>query len=392
MTVEDRLILLLAQARESDGESVFQDMSALRSRLSTRAPDLHGEIQALTVALAKDVPGRIAAAPDQAAARAAAAAEIAQQERLSIAVVTPALDVACRAGVSVLPPVGPPADDAWAGDSIVVGGPPPPGPGPGFGAAPPPYWPPPHQPPPQPPAFGGHQGYAAPPAPYGHAGGPAQPPREPDPWNSYDMSGRPQPFYTKVWFFILIGLLIVGGAILYSQWNHIFGRSTAAKSASAEADRSPEKQKDQPRPPPRPPAPAFRPGGTMLTTTDPTPVVPVQTAPDGRRGLSFSVTVPDGRIDALLELPANGWEGQATITGTTGDGSRSVGVGRFQLNTTDRPSRIMEVQWQQDGVEAGPSAIIFVGKPGQSDVEVSGTGFCLMNSTTREPIACGEAR
>jgi hypothetical protein len=371
MTVEDRLTLLLAQARESGGDAVFRDMAALRSQLSTKAPDLHGEIQALTASLAGGVPARIASSADPAGARAAAAAEIAERERLPIAVVLPALDVACRAAPGIVSP--PPPADEWAGDSIAFGS----------NAAAAPASPPPHPglypPPPVYPA-----GFPTP-----HLNPHYPPPREPDAWNSYDMSGRPQPFYRKVWFFILVGLVIVGGAVLYTQWTHLFGRTAIAGSSPAAP---PAARSDAPPAPPAPP-PAealFSTGGPMLSAAEDGPVLALQQAPDGRRGLSFSVTAEDRLIEGALVLPAGGWDGEATLIGATADGSRSVGTGRFELSATDRPVRLMQVQWRQDGVAAGSTAVAIVGQPGQSDVSTSGATFCLLDGTTGEPIACGQ--
>lgn len=404
MSVEDRLLLLLAQVRETGGDAAFRDMSVLRSRLSSRAPDLHGEIQALAAALARGVPRRIAAAQDPAAERAAAAAEIAQQEKLPIAVVTPALEVACRAGIDIAPPLEVARDDAWAGDSMVVGGGAGPAPGGEAGApsggagfaAPPPHVPPhlapqaPSQPPmPAPAPFGGHQGFAPPAGPQGYGGEHYAPPHDYEGYgDGYDQPQH-QPFYTKVWFFILLGALIVGGAILYTQWNHLFGRRPVAAGNPANPPAPPNTQQPE-RPPAPPPAESlFTPGGPVLTEEGDGVPMQMQQAPDGRRGVTFSMVIEGNRIDAALVLPAAGWEGEATLVGTAADGSRSVGTGRFVLSSPDRPVRLMRVQWRQDGLEAGAAAIAIVGAPGQSDVPFSGADLCVMDGTTGEPLACG---
>lgn len=395
MQLEDRLILLLVQARESGGDAALSDLSALRAGLTRKAPDLHGEIQALIAALAQDVPGRIAAAPDPAVARADAAAEIARQERLPIAVVTPALAVAAHAASTLGMSRPRVEEEPWAGDSMVVGmptpTPPPAASGPrldkplGFAPQYPAGFPNPHAGP-HAPAPGPHYGHGAHRPPHAPA-------REPDPWNSYDMSGRPQPFYTKVWFFMLIGVLIVGGAVLFTQWNNLFGRA-GGTPPPVQADAGPERKDTPPRTPPSAET-LFNPGGPVLSRVEDGPFIAPQRAPDGRYGLSFSVPSDNGTIQGVLVLPTS-WSGEGTLVGTA-NGARSVGGGSFVLDRGDgsaqaRPVRRMRVQWRQDGVGAGATGVAVVGLPGQSDVALPGAAFCLMNDATGEAVACGQVR
>ena len=137
-------------------------------RLNSQAPDLHAEIRALAAAFELGAAARIGAAPNQEAEASALASEIAVRERLSMASVAPAVNVARRLGpLSGAPRAAPgtPTPGGWAGDSMAVG----PTPQPPQPAAPPPYQPTPAYQPPQQPAPNYQQGYAP------------QPPQSPPP-------------------------------------------------------------------------------------------------------------------------------------------------------------------------------------------------------------------
>lgn len=360
MTVEDRLLILLSQARRDGGDAALRDTSMLRSRLSSQAPDLHGEIQAMAAALAMGAPGRITDAADAEAERSAIAAEIAMNERLSASVVRPGLDVACQGGADITPA----AVDvtAWAGDSMVVGAgaPPPTPPHP----APQPFAPQPPQP--------GPGGYGAPyyppaPGPYG----PGVPPLS--------------PFYTQTWFFVLIAGIVIAGAVGYTLWRNWSGSSPAATAQTTPPG-------NQPQPIPPPPVNGPIPGGPVLSTNaDALPALPLRMI-NGRYNIGFRVVTEGGPIDGAVLLPAGGWDGETAIVGTNGAGARAAGGGRLQRAQAEQgaaPVRSMVVRWAQDGVGAGDTQVVFIGQEGQGDVTLAGSTMCLTDGTGDQVVGCG---
>ena len=400
MSIEDRLLLLLIQARQTGGDAALRDTAGLRSRLSSQAPDLHGEIQAMAAALAMGAPVRIAGAADAEAERQAIAADIARQEMLSMSVVGPGLAVACQGGAGIGPAdpsPPPPLGDDWAGDSIVVGGdapsahkpgedswagdsvavgaapsldkgaPPPPQP-----IAPPPFAAPPPYPQPQPGPYHPPHGYG--PGPYGAA--------------------APKPFYTQTWFFVLIAAIIIAAAVGYTLWRTYGGPTTGTAANAPAAPVAPPVTKE-PQPPVTPPQPDStpRPGGPTLTPLESQPVrLPLQRYADGRVGIGFRVVAESGPIDGLIILPRGGWEGETTVLASNGADARSIGTGRLILQMTDdnSPARSMQVQWQQDGVGAGATEIAFASGAGQADVVLSGAGMCIADPTSGTIIGCGQ--
>lgn len=359
MSVEDRLSALLAQARRSGGEALLHDPAALRAQLSAQAPDLHGEIQALAAAIRMGAAARANGVSDPLSERATIAADIARAEHLSLTVVQPAVEVACRAGVAP-PSVSSSGGDAWIGDSVMPGAGPPPAPAPA--PRPPRRYPP--RPavvyqPPQP-AFAGHAA---------------------------------APFYTRTWFYAAIGALLILGALavtlLTGGGERGRGSRTAVpptgsvSAASGAPSAASESTASAPASPAAAGGPTLAPyGGTM-------PVLRAQTQPGGGVALSFTVSGGGETIDGGLVMPA-GWDGETVVTGTNAQGARSVGRGRFQSTRTGNvPMRVMTVTWQQDGVEAGPTMIGFQGQPGQPDVQLSGSIMCVMDGANGQPVGCG---
>lgn len=367
MSVQDRLLVLLEQARRSDGDAALRDASALRSRLSGQAPDLHGEIQALAAALAMNAPARIATAADPAAERAAIATDIAQRERLSMSVVQAGLEVACLGGGGVDLAKRTEAD-SWAGDSAVVGADTPAPPVP----LPPPAFPP--HPHPAPPPYGGQ--------PY-----PPQPNYGPGPHGP--AGPRAAPFYTQIWFIALIAGLIIAGAVGYTLWSN-YGRGTTAATTTPPVT-----------PPPVTPATTgtptdLRPGGPVLAASGATPTpLTRQTSNTGRYGIGFRVAADGGPIDGLLILPNGGWDGGDTnLIATNAAGAQSIASGRLQLLRSDNnvPVRLMQVNWQQDGVGAGATIVGFEGVAGRPEVDLVGSSFCILDGTSRAVIGCGRVQ
>lgn len=359
MTVEDRLLILLNQARQAGGDAALRDTSMLRSRLSSQAPDLHGEIQAMAAALAMGAPGRIGTAANAAAERDLITAEIATNERLATSVVQPGLDVACRGGAGIAPAVTA-AAAAWAGDSMIVDA-------------------------------------GIPPVAQPHAAPPPFPPRSPQPYpGDYGApSYPPAPLYTQTWFFALIAGLIIAGAVGYTLWRNWAGNGSAATAQTAPRD-----DLAQPTPPARPitPPPAANEpeaGGPVLSANaDALPALPLRMI-NGRYNIGFRVVTEGGPIDGGVLLPAGGWDGETAIVGVNGAGARAVGggrLGRAQAGRDAAPVRSMVVRWAQDGVGAGDTQILFIGQDGQSEVALSGSTMCLTDGTGDQVIGCGTVR
>ncbi|RZJ82600.1 MAG: hypothetical protein EON88_30175, partial [Brevundimonas sp.] len=122
MSVEDRLYALAQQYRDQFGPSGLSNSAQLVSQLSSRAPDLHGEIRALAAAIHADAGGRAARSVNAGLEIEAIAAEIAANEKLSISIVRPAVAVAAKLGPVA---AGAPTAGGWAGDSVIAGASPP---------------------------------------------------------------------------------------------------------------------------------------------------------------------------------------------------------------------------------------------------------------------------
>lgn len=396
MSVEDRLLVLISQARQAGGDAALHDTAGLRSRLSRQAPDLHGEIQALAAALAMGAPGRIAAAADADAERVVIAAQIARQERLSMSVVEPGLTAACVGGAGLAPT---PGGDAWAGDSIVVGA----GGGPAPGAPAQDSWAGDSvvvgTPQPAPPPFAAPPPIASPPpfapqsaAPYpgqGQQGAGGYPPAS----GPY---AAPAPFYTKTWFFASIALLIVAAAIGYTVWRNWGAAAPAGQPAVAQPGPGPGPVTPGPQPPVTPPpavAAGPQPGGpTLAALGQPLVSLPKQVLADGRVGIGFRVSAPSGPIDGIIILPRGGWDGETMVLARNGAGAQAIGSGRLVLQPggQDTISRSMRVQWQQDGVGAGQTEIAFASGSEQADVVLSGAAMCIGDPQSGEVIGCGQ--
>jgi hypothetical protein len=389
MSVEDRLFALVAQARESGGDALLYDPAALRARLSNQAPDLHGEIQALAAAIAMGAGPRAAGVSDPQAERAAISAEIARREHLSLAVVRPAVDVACLARIPA-PPAPPSAGDAWIGDSIMVGG-----------VA---------TPPPAPPAAEQPQGFAPPPytgqSRLSHSVPPGTTPYAP----RAAAAAAAAPFYQRIWFYVALGALLILTAIGYTTLNGTRGGTTRRDVAAAPAPQAPAAALDSdsaaavadsgasgrsaaaaaPTTASEPPigGPSLQPYGATM------PVLHVQPLAGGQSAVGFTLVGDNGPIRGAVLLPAAGWEsGDSVLTGRTADGAQAAGRGRYQL-TVNRgiPMRVMQVAWSQDEVGAGPTMVGFEGQAGRPDVQLSGSIMCLLDGDNGRPVGCGRVQ
>lgn len=380
MAVEDRLLVLLTQTRQQFGDAILADPAGLRSRLSQQAPDLHGEIQALAAAITGGAPARVGAAADKAAETQAIVNDIAARERLSVAVVRPAVEVACLAGIGAITPAPASAGGGWAGDSEIVR---------------------PRAPEPQPqPAYQPQQPYPPHPAP--PPGG---------------VMGFPEqvPFYRKSWFHWGAAAAVILAVVV--------GRGVPVEPEGDTGGNGPQPA-PQPQPQPGPfggnpggggpdqpqgpgtipqPQPPGNGEGAISIANGPTlgdrngamPTLTPQRASNGSFGFAFTLPVNGvAPIRGAVILPANGWDaGQGTIVGKqsrpNGDAA-SVGSGRYErVISAGAPVRFMRPVWESDEIGAGPTCIAFAGAAGQQDVSLSGATMCIMDGGCNQALGCG---
>lgn len=364
MSVEARLQALVQNYRAQHGDAGLHNSPQLVAQLSVQAPDLYGEIRALSAAMAGNAAARIAAAPDQDGEAGRVAAEIAGSEKLSMAVATAGVAVARAIGpvgqaAPAIPPA-PPAVGGWAGDSVAVGAPPP------------------QQPHGQPPAGG----YVPP--------GSVPPPGQ----ASTPIHKNP------VALAAVAAVALLGGYYVYTQ------RDPAPKSDPvANGQQGPLAGGPQSGPAPSRQGPAAPPGGTQQGAADPfprlvssgdLPVLAVNSAPNGL-AVPFSIETQAGPALGAVILPTSGWEGgPATVIfgaagDTTGEGQVvNQGSAQMQRLQGQTAGRIGQVQWQRDGLNLGPICVAFVGQAGRNgDIGLSGTTMCVADATCESNAICG---
>lgn len=395
MSVEDRLFALAQQCRQQSGDAFLTATSQLVPRLNSQAPDLHAEIRALAAAFEMGAAGRIASAPDQEAAAAAIASEIAVKERLSMASVTPAIIVARRLGPLTTTLAPPPTPGGWAGDSMVVGA----GQAPAAPQAPQQYAPPPQQqyaPPPQ---------YTMPP------GGPAAPPPPGAPQSQGDkikaLSKNPLAMGALA---LVVGFLVYqnfmkpqqqqqggftqgdqgqggggfGGGGQGGQGGQGGGGQQGDQGGQGGGMQGGQQQGAQQMP--------------LLTPPNQNPpTLPVQRHSSGAPGFVFTLQTQRGAAPGMVLLPSQGWQagpvgfGLAQPGDTTGQNMATLGEGQFQLIQSEGyPVRLAQLQMSQDNLGVGNICLMFRGAQGQQDVQLSGADFCVMDGPCSRALGCGK--
>lgn len=386
MSVEDRLFALAQQCRQQNGDVFLAAATQLVPRLNSQAPDLHAEIRALAAAFEFGAAARIAGAPDAAAETAKLASEIAVRERLSLACVNPALAVARRLGplrTGAAPAA--PTQGGWAGDSVIVGA----------GAAQ-------AQTPPAPQAPSLNQGWQTPPAP--------QAPAPNQGWQTPGVSPQLQSQREKFNAFAKKNPLVIGAIALVGLYMAYQGVTQMSQSAQQQQPSLPGQQQpmlpgqqpQQPMMPGQQPQP-MQPQQSSMPLLQPmgaaTPTLPVQRNPQtGAPVFTFAVSTPRGPAPGMVMLPAGGWQSGPAgfLLGVPGDSSGqnvgAAGQGIFELGhaSNGAPARIAQVQLTQDTLGTGGVCLMFIGQQGQQDVQLSGTDFCLMNSSCSQPVGCGK--
>lgn len=377
MSVEARLQALVQNYRAQHGDAALAAAPQLIANLSSQAPDLHGEIKALSAAIGGNAAARIAGSPDPEGEAGRIATEIAGAQRLSMAVATAGVAVARSLGQTGAAPAMPPApaaaDGGWAGESVIVQP---------AATAPPP------------------QSYAPPPVTPGYVPPGSMPP-----------PGAPasQPIYQNK---IVLGAVAAAvGFLIYQQTRTPVQPTNQVRPAVGPQTGGPQGGGAQGGGmqgggTPGPTAgggtqggPAPQEGGAppMLSTAQgQAPTLAVSRQSDGTSAIYFQIQTQSGAVVGAVAPPSNGWEGAATGVGfaTPGDPNSqitNIGSARLQIMRDQGGTvRLGPVQWQQ-GNGIGPLCVAFV-VPGQAqDVPANGAGaiLCIADGSCQRPIGCG---
>ncbi len=376
MSVEARLQALVQNYRAQHGDAALNAAPQLIASLSSQAPDLHGEIRALSAAIGGNAAARIAGSPDPEGEAGRIATEIAGAQRLSMAVATAGVAVARSLGQTGAAPAAPPAappvaDGGWAGESVIA----------------------------QPAAIPPPQPYAPPQAMPGYVPPGSMPP-----------PGAPasQPIYQNK---IVLGA--VGAVVLFLiyQQTRTPAPTNQVPPAAGPQTGGPQTGRQQGGGTqgggtPGPMAgggtqsgPAQQESGAppMLSIAEgQAPMLAISRQSDGTSAIYFQIQTQSGAVVGAVAPPQNGWEGAATGVGfaTPGDpNSRITNIGSARLQIMrdqGGTARLGPVQWQQ-GNGIGPLCVAFVVPGRAQDVPANGAGsiLCIADGNCQRPIGCG---
>lgn len=347
MSVEARLQALVQSYRAQYGDAALGQSQQLIAQLSVQAPDLHGEVKALSAAINRGAAARIATAADPEAEAAKVATEIAAGEKLSMAVVTAAVTVVRALGAvpaaPAMPPPPPAATSGWAGETVAVA---------------------PQPPAPDTPPQGGAPGYLPPgsvPAP----GAPAAPAK---------------PIYKNP--------LAIGGAIAAVLLFLVWRQQAETPVANNQGPRDGPPQADGQAP--------------VLASRAPLPTLTSNRTPNGVE-IQFMLQGRSSVAPGAVILPVQGWDTGATQVffgrqNSPGGQIEVMNEGAAQMQRMRGEgglARAGQVQWQRDGLGMGPICIAFQSAAGQGqqrDVGLSGTTMCVMDGDCQQSIGCGRMR
>lgn len=407
MSVEERLYALAQQSRQQSGDGFLLAASQLTPRLNSQAPDLHAEIRALAAAFANGAAARINAAPNPDAEAAAIASEIAVQEKLSMASVTPAVNVARRIGPLVTGYSGTPSPAGWAGDSMAVGASPAPAAPQAPPQAPPQHYAPAYQPPPQ-----AQQGYAPQytPAP-GAPPAPGQEQSQADKLKA--LSKNP---------LVMGACALVAAFVLYQNFNKpseeintipiqrdgqggMQGQGGQGQGGmqgqGGQGQGGMQGQGGQGGMQGQGGQGQGQGGANQAPLLTPNiqgaPTLQVQRFENGAPAIGFQLQTQRGPAPGIIVLPQGGWQsgpvgfGLANPGDFQGQNLATAGQGQFQLQQSNgHPVRLAQIQLQQDQLGVGNVCLAFRGQQGQQDVQLSGADFCVMDGPCSQPIGCGK--
>ncbi|MCW5746707.1 MAG: hypothetical protein KIT36_10965 [Alphaproteobacteria bacterium] len=363
---DDRVVALFAEARRKFGDDALRDPRRSIPLLADRAPELRDTIKATAAALSMGAPQRLRAAPDQASEFHRLAIEITGREGVAAADAMAGVRIAARLGGQDAAGM-PPQDRSWVGGTVLPGG----AGAPGYGGGP--------LPPAGGPNFAGPGG-AAP-----NFGSPGMPPPTAASaglkWGGWGAAAL-----------VGVGILAVVG--LSSGPEKGGGQGPPPQQPQA----GPPPQQPQSGPPPQQPQ-----GGPPPQQSGGLPII---VPPDSGRQPP-AIAVRDAGQMYVLEFGANGgnqtFRMMVGISKQQGWGSGVVLIasqsasqpenvsqpGPFALNSQGGNAiRVLQPQWQRDGLNIGAICVAFV-QPRAQDVQLRGSNVCVLASNCNQMVGCG---
>jgi hypothetical protein len=351
---DDRVIALFADARRRFGDTILADPRRSVPLLADQAPELRNTIKAVAGALSIGAAQRLSTTPDQASEFHRLANELVGREGLPMADAMAGVRIAARlAGVGAA--ARQPEESSWVGGggTMIAGTP---------GHTPP-------TPPgmaPQPGAWG-QPGYAPPP------GGPA---------------ASAQDFMKGKWGVAAL----VGVAVLV-----VVGLTSGSDKPEAPPPQAPKSAPAGGSPPPQ--------GGGQPPPQQ-SAGLPIVVPPGGGRQLP-AIPLRDAQQMVALEfgVSANnrvfrftvgvskqqGWgAGMVLIASPGAQEPENVSQpGAFRLNAQGGTAiRVLQPQWQRDGLNIGTMCVAFV-QQGAQDVQLRGSNVCVLGGNCDQVVGCG---
>ncbi|TWT10204.1 hypothetical protein [Reyranella sp. CPCC 100927] len=369
---DDRVVAMFAEARRRFGDDILRDPRRTVPLLADQAPELRDTIKATAGAIGIGVAQRLGATRDQASEFHRLASEVAAREGVAIGDAMAGVRIAARMG-GVSPAAIPPQDRSWVGGSNVVGGPgqqgmpPTPGTGPAYGG----------------PAYGsGAAPSSAPPS------GPSE-----------LLKGK-----WGIAALIGVGLLVVVG---FSMSTDQRGPGPQPPPSRPEAAPRPEQPPPQ-RPPSRPeaaPQPQAPPQQGGRRPPQQSSGLPIIVPPGGNQQppaiplrdtqqayiLEFGASAGGQLYRVIVGVSKQGWNaGFVAVASQGANEPESVSqTGQFQLTRQNNTAiRILQPQWQRDGLDIGTMCVAFV-QPQAQDVQLRGSNVCVLADNCNQMIGCG---
>ncbi len=371
-----RIVGLFVDARRRFGDAVLNDPRRLVPMLSDQAPDMRGAIKAAAAALAAGAMDRLRASRDPAADMQRIAQEIAASDGVNPHDAMVGVHVAAHLGALVGPPAAPapvmpampapratpPGQTEWVGVSSAVGAP----------------------------AARQAQPAAAPP--------PSAPPAQPYP---PPYPSVPPPARSSAGLKWAIGVVAVIGAITAYQMG---GGGRQNEPPPRPPQQQPPQQPPQSGPPQQRPPQGQPPQGRqpppqqgdlpMIASPD-SGQMPALRALDGGQAWVFVFLAPAGQqpFRVMVGVSKQGWGGGilgvSTINAPADQPESISVVAPFQrVQQGNEIFRVLQPQWQRDGLNVSGACAIFAGGGGQ-DVELRNSRLCILSDNCQRMIGCG---
>ncbi|HKU96003.1 MAG TPA: hypothetical protein VJR58_12040 [Vineibacter sp.] len=358
---DDRVVALFGEARRRFGDDILRDPRRSVPLLADQAPELRDTIKAAAGAISLGVAQRLRAAADQASEFHRLANEIAAREGVAIGDAMAGVRIAARIGGAPLMGTAP-QERSWVGGSNVVGGP----------QGMPPV-------PPAGPAYGTPG--------YGPAGMPAGTPP----------SGPSELLKSKwtVAALLGVGLLVVVGLSTGTERTAPGLQSPPSQPEAGPPPAAPPRQGPPPPPPQqggrRPPQQQaglpiiVPPGGDQ-----PPPAIAVRDAQQAYV-LEFGASAGNQVFRVIVGVSKQGWNaGFVAVASQGANEPESLSqTGPFKLTRqSNNAIRILQPQWQRDGLDIGTMCVAFV-QPQAQDVQLRGSNVCVLVDNCNQMIGCG---